>query len=100
LYSSTTLTPWNAGFREGDAMKEATIRELEAHLRDYVRIAAEGEDVRVSVDGHPVVKLVALAALRSEVGVTWAGGKPVGIPDAEAAPPGVSLADWVIEDRR
>lgn len=87
-------------------MKEATIRELEAHLRDYVRIAAEGEDVRVSVDGHPVVKLVALAALpdlaalRSEVGVTWAGGKPVGIPDAEAAPPGVSLADWVIEDRR
>jgi prevent-host-death family protein len=87
-------------------MKEATIRELEAHLRDYVRVAAEGEDVRVSVDGHPVVKLVALAALpdlaalRSEVGVTWAGGKPVGIPDAEAAPPGVSLADWVIEDRR
>jgi prevent-host-death family protein len=87
-------------------MKEATIRELEAHLRDYVRVAAEGEDVRVSVDGHPVVKLVALAALpdlaalRSEVGVTWAGGKPVGIPDAEAAPPRVSLADWVIEDRR
>jgi Fic family protein len=27
-------------------------------------------------------------------------GKPVGIADAEAVPPGTSLSDWVIEDRR
>jgi len=35
-------------------MLEATLRELEEHLSEYVRKAAEGEDVRVSVDGRVV----------------------------------------------
>jgi prevent-host-death family protein len=87
-------------------MLEATIRELEAHLSDYVRKAAEGEDVRVSVDGRVVARLVAfpssadLAALKSERGVTWSGGKPAGLKNPEVVPAGVSLADWVVEDRR
>lgn len=87
-------------------MLEATLRELEEHLSEYVRKAAEGEDVRVSVDGRVVARLVAvptspdLAALRSEPGVTWSGGKPAGLRNPEVVPAGVSLADWVIEDRR
>ena len=87
-------------------MLEATLRELEEHLSEYVRKAAEGEDVRVSVDGRVVARLVAFptspdfAALKSEPGVTWAGGKPAGLQNPAVVPAGASLADWVVEDRR
>ena len=92
--------------QRANAILEATIRELEEHLSEYVRKAAEGEDVRVSVDGRVVARLVAFptspdfAALKSEPGVTWAGGKPAGLQNPEVVPAGASLADWVVEDRR
>ena len=85
---------------------EANIRELKARLSEYVRRAVGGEDVRVSVHGRVVAKIVGvpsapdLAALAGDPGITWAGGKPAGVPDPEALPAGVTLADWVLEDRR
>jgi prevent-host-death family protein len=85
---------------------EASIRELKAHLSEYVRRAAEGEDVQVSVHGRVVAKIVPaavprdLASLRAEPGITWSGGKPVGVEDAETLAGGAVLAEWVTEDRR
>ncbi len=85
---------------------ETSIRELKAHLSEYVRRAAEGEDVQVSVHGRVVAKIVPaavsrdLASLRTELGITWSGGKPVGVEDAETLGGGAVLAEWVTEDRR
>jgi prevent-host-death family protein len=85
---------------------EASIRELKAHLSEYVRRAAEGEDVKVSVHGRVVAKIVPvtasrdLASLGSEPGITWSGGKPAGVAEAETLVGGPALAEWVIEDRR
>jgi prevent-host-death family protein len=85
---------------------ETNIRELKAHLSEYVRRAAEGEDVQVSVHGRVVAKIVSvatsrdLASLGSEPGITWSGGKPEGVADPEILGGDATLAERVVEDRR
>jgi hypothetical protein len=36
----------------------------------------------------------------ARLGLAWNGGKAVGLPRGELMPTGVSVADFVIEDRR
>jgi prevent-host-death family protein len=85
---------------------ETNLRDLKAHLSEYVRRAAEGEDVVVSVRGRVRAKLVAeesrprLDALAHIPGITWNGAKPAGLSEPKPLGAGHSLSDWVAEDRR
>lgn len=85
---------------------QTNVRELKSHLSEYLRRAAEGEDVAVSVHGRVVAKIVAVPAEKSleslvgEPGISWGGGKPAGLKRPEVLAGDVSLSDWVSEDRR
>ena len=85
---------------------EASIRELKSHLSEYIRQVKAGETVTISVHNRPVAQIVpikrqtSLDDLAAQPGISWNGGKAVGLPRGEALPVGGSLADWVAEDRR
>ena len=85
---------------------EASIRQLKANLSAYIRKAAAGDAVTVSVHNRPVARIVPLKAgtplskLASLPGVQWSGGKPAGLPRGETLRKGVSLSAWVKADRR
>ena len=85
---------------------KASMRELKAHLSEYIRQVAAGETVTINIHNHPVAQIVpikrqtTLDDLAAQPGISWNGGKASGLPRGEALPVGVSLADWVTEDRR
>lgn len=86
---------------------DASVRELKSRLSAYLRRVAGGESVTVRVRRRAVAKLVPVggnrsskARLMSIPGVHWNGGKPRGYAAAQRMPKGVSLAEWVSEDRR
>jgi prevent-host-death family protein len=85
---------------------EANIRQLKAQLSGVIRRVQAGETVTVSVRNRPVARIVPIGAgggaksLLRMPGVSWNGGKPAGLPRGERLPRGVSLSDWVAEDRR
>ena len=85
---------------------DASIRELKAHLSEYIRRAARGESVSVSIHRRTVARIVparaeqGLTSLAVEPGIRWAGGKPAGMAEAEPMPDGVRLSEWVSQDRR
>lgn len=85
---------------------QASIRELKAHLSEYIRQAAAGEIVTINIHNRPAAQIVpikrqtTLDELATHHGISWNGGKAVGLPRGEALPIGVSLSDWVAEDRR
>jgi prevent-host-death family protein len=85
---------------------DTSIRELKAHLSEYIRRAAGGEDVTVTVHGRAVARIVAAAprrdlrALASEPGISWAGGKPDGLARPQALTGPAQISEWVAEDRR
>ncbi|MGC2458899.1 MAG: type II toxin-antitoxin system prevent-host-death family antitoxin [Gallionellaceae bacterium] len=85
---------------------EASIRELKAHLSEYIRQVTAGETVIINIHNRPVAQIVpikrqtALGDLAAQPGISWNGGKVAGLPRGEALPVGVSLGDWVAEDRR
>ena len=85
---------------------ETSIRQLKANLSAYIRKAAAGKAVTVSVHNRPVARIVPfkVGAPRSQLvalpGVQWNGGKPAGLPRGETMRKGVSLSAWVKQDRR
>ena len=86
---------------------QASIRELKMHLSEYIRQVKAGETVTINVHNHPVAQIVPIKQLdklddlAAQPGISWnGGGKAVGLPRGEVLPVGVSLADWVAEDRR
>ena len=85
---------------------ETSIRQLKANLSAYIKKAAAGEAVTVSVHNRPVARIVPfkvgapLSKLKDLPGVQWNGGKPAGLPRGEAMRKGVSLSAWINEDRR
>lgn len=85
---------------------QASIRELKTHLSEYIRQVKAGETVTISMHNRPVAQIVpikrltTLDGLATQPGISWNGGKAVGLPRGEALPVGVSLADWVAKDRR
>ena len=85
---------------------EASIRELKARLSEYIRHAAAGETVTINIHNRPAAQIVpikrgiTLNDVMAQPGISWNGGKPVGLPRGEVLPVGVSLSDWVAEDRR
>jgi prevent-host-death family protein len=85
---------------------EANIRELKANLSSLLRRVQAGDTVTVRVRSRRVARIVPIAKSGGPVelartpGVVWSGGKPKGLPRGEALPRGVSLSDWIAEDRR
>lgn len=87
---------------------EASIRELKARLSEYIRHAAAGETVTINIHNRPAAQIVpikrqaTLDSLATQPGISWNGhtGRTVGLPRGEALAVGVSLSDWVAEDRR
>lgn len=85
---------------------EANIRELKAHLSQYIRRAAAGEAVTVSIHNRPVARIIPIKAspeigdLAKMPGISWNGGKPKGLPQAEIMRKGVLLSRWISQDRR
>lgn len=85
---------------------KTSIRELKAKLSEHIRTAAAGEDVIVSVHGRPVAKITSVGKsrdvkqLRDEPGISWSGGKPLGLSRAKALSDERQLSELVAEDRR
>ncbi|MFZ5523112.1 MAG: type II toxin-antitoxin system Phd/YefM family antitoxin [Pseudomonadota bacterium] len=85
---------------------QTSIRELKAHLSEYIRQAEAGETVTISIHNRAVAQIVPIrqqpdiGALKGIHGINWNGGKPAGLPRGETMPADMSLADWVAEDRR
>ena len=85
---------------------DASIRQLKANLSAYIKKAAAGESITVSVHDRPVARIVPLkvtasrSALAALNGVQWNGGKPRGLPRGETLRKGVSLSAWIKQDRR
>ena len=85
---------------------DASIRQLKANLSGLIRKVEAGETVTVNVRNRPVARIVPIAGrgrlkeLARTPGITWKGGKPAGLIRGERLPRGVSLSDWVAEDRR
>ena len=87
---------------------QASMRELKAHLSEYIRQAAAGEIVTINIHNRPAAQIVpikrqtTLDELATHHGISWNGhtGRTVGLPRGEALAVGVSLSDWVGEDRR
>ena len=85
---------------------ETNIRQLKANLSAFIKKAAAGEAVTVSVHHRPVARIVPFkigaprSRLKDLAGVRWNGGKPTGLPKGETLRKGVSLSAWVNEDRR
>jgi prevent-host-death family protein len=84
---------------------DANIRELKAHLSQYVRRAEQGETFRVKTHQREVARLVppqtrvSIADLQALPGLRWQGGKPGGM-SGERVSGGTTMAEAVIEDRR
>ncbi len=84
------------------------IRELKAHLSEYLRRAQAGEHLTVTDRGHAIVVLspadespdVGWAhAMVAEGRAQWGGGKPVGLgPRIKSR--GQLASSMVVEDRR
>ena len=85
---------------------KASMRELKAHLSEYIRQATAGETVIINIHNRPVAQIVpikrqiTLDDLAAQPGISWNGGKVAGLLRGEVLPVGTNLADWVAEDRR
>jgi prevent-host-death family protein len=86
-----------------------SVRELRAHLSQYLRAVEQGESILVTVRNRPVAMLVPasegvgvadeLARLLDVPGIRWNGGKPQGAQIRLRT--GKKLAsEMVVEDRR
>ena len=86
-------------------MKTVGLRQLKAHLGEYVNRCRGGEHIVITDRGREVAELVPLSssrktmnALREAGRVTWNGDKPKGLRGHAVR--GKPISDTVIEDRR
>ena len=92
-------------------MTSVGIRELKAHLAEYIRRAERGESITVTDRGKPVARLgpepaekptiqERMKQLVAEGFLEWDGGKPdFGGDPIEPVVPGFSLSDLVVAAR-
>ncbi len=86
-------------------MKIVGLKELKAHLGEYVNQCRDGEHVVITDRGREVAELVPLSAarrtmnrLRAAGKVKWNGGKPKGSRGHKVR--GKPISETVIENRR
>ncbi len=81
-------------------MKQVSVRELKAHLSEYLRRAERGEDIQVARRNEPVARLTSIAAKREPLvpGVSWNGRQARGGCHRPRIA-GKSVSERVLEDR-
>lgn len=86
-------------------MKIVGLKELKAHLSEYVAKCRDGEHVIITDRGREVAELTPLSpartamnALRDAGRVKWNGGKPKGLRGYSVR--GKPISETVLEDRR
>lgn len=89
-------------------MATVGVRELKAHLSQYLRRVGRGERIVVTERGRPVAVIGPAGSMLTErleamlrSGMAWwAGGKPRGSARPARLTHGASVAQAIIEDRR
>ena len=85
---------------------DTSIRNLKAHLSEYLQRVEAGDTIVVKNRNRTVARIIPEQAaplidvLQKTLGVTWAGGKPKGMKALKPIAAGVSIAEIVVEDRR
>lgn len=86
-------------------MKTIGLKELKAHLSEYVNRCRNGERIVITDRGREVAELVPLSKARKtmnrlrEAGrVKWNGGKPRGLRGIKVR--GKPVSETMLEDRR
>jgi prevent-host-death family protein len=86
-------------------METVSVKELKAHLSEYLRKAAAGERIAVTRRGTEIAQLGPLAEtrralqdLREKGRIRWSGGKPKGLQGV--TPRGAAISKTISEDRR
>ena len=85
---------------------DASVRDLKAHLSEYIRKARTGLPVTIRIHDRPVARLTAITAsagladLARLPGLRWGGGKPAGLSRAERHAGKRPLSKLITEDRR
>ncbi len=86
-------------------MKAVGLRQLKAHLSEYVNRCRKGERIVITDRGREVAELVPLSDARKtmnklrETGrVKWNGGKPKGLRGIKVR--GKPVSETMLEDRR
>ncbi|MBI5440762.1 MAG: type II toxin-antitoxin system prevent-host-death family antitoxin [Deltaproteobacteria bacterium] len=86
-------------------MESVGIKELKAHLSQYLGKVRTGQVILITDRGEAVAELHPLSSEREAVRalaergrVRWSGGKPKGL--AGVCAEGTSVSEIVIEDRR
>jgi prevent-host-death family protein len=81
------------------------IKELKAHLSEFVGRVRQGDRILVTDRGEPVAELIPLSSERQTLAqlaaagrLHWSGGKPKGLRGI--AVQGEPVADTVLRDRR
>ncbi|MFP3940403.1 MAG: type II toxin-antitoxin system Phd/YefM family antitoxin [Acidobacteriota bacterium] len=86
-------------------METVSVKELKAHLSEYLRRAGGGEHIVVTQRGREIAEIgplpetrQALRSLQAQGRIQWSGAKPAGLRGIR--PRGAPVSDTVIEDRR
>ena len=85
---------------------EANIRELKAHLSEYLRRVEAGDTIIVKNRNREVARIVPATADRfleklcNTPGMSWRGGKPGGMKAPKPISGRTLVSDIVSEDRR
>jgi len=86
-------------------METVSVKQLKAHLSEYLRRAGGGEHIVVTQRGKEVAEIGPLAetrralrTLEAEGLIQWGGGKPTGLRGIRAR--GKPVSDTVLGDRR
>jgi prevent-host-death family protein len=86
-------------------METVSVKQLKAHLSDYLKKAGGGEHIVVTQRGREVAELGpltetrrALRSLQTQGRIQWSGGKPTGVRGITVR--GRPVSETVIEDCR
>jgi prevent-host-death family protein len=85
---------------------DTNIRELKAHLSEYLQRVEAGDTIIVKNRNRKVARIVPATADRfleklcDMPGISWHGGKPGGIKAPKPISGGRLVSDMVSEDRR
>ncbi len=86
-------------------MKIIGLRQLKAHLSEYVNRCRDGEHIIITDRGREIAELVPLSdarrtmnKLREAGRIKWNGGKPKGLRGIRVR--GKPVSETVLEDRR
>ncbi len=85
---------------------ETNIRELKAHLSEYLQRVEAGDTIIVKNHNREVARIVPAMADRfleklcNTPGISWRGGKPGGMKAPKPVSGHTLVADIVSEDRR